>query len=127
MVPTAILSPAGVVAAVGRKVVVQGVGALQTGPLRSVLEHAARNCFFNVAVPCLQMVAKTRGIMQPPAALAPLLQALIKNILGDLPAGEVEAILALRSQVPPDPLAEIVCKEDLVGEASKDEAKEIDA
>ena len=76
---------------------------LQTGPVCSLLEHAATQCFWQVSRTVLQKLADFRGLGSRWSSEWLLLRALLESILGN-PGLEEEMVLGLlkrRCQEPP--------------------------
>ena len=100
VIPTEVKSPVGLMASLGRPTASCSVCVLQTEAARTVLVHAARNCFWTLKADILSKVAASLGHMDHPKHLPELVPMLIRAILGDLPEAQMQEILALRGWLP---------------------------
>ena len=99
VVPTRPLSPASSFLASGRQLGEHlGLCCQQTGPTEHMLEHAAKNCFWQWSRMQLErlMAYKLLPSVQPWNLFQAIL-VLIEGILGTLPPAEVDEILSLRA------------------------------
>ena len=69
-------------------------------------------------------IANSRGIVDPPAELHPLITRLLRDILGVLAADDLRAIMALRGKQLVDPIPAIVPRELIDDGLTKDESKD---
>eukprot|EP00974_Lingulodinium_polyedra_P068985 6679093-Lingulodinium_polyedra.AAC.1 len=105
-----------------------GLCLAQTGQPRSILEHAACNCFWKITLPQLQKLAADRGVVPPGKTLYEVVTALLQDILSPLDEDRLKAILALRSVVPVDPFSTKDLPDDVLDNlADKEEGEAFQA
>ena len=124
VVPVEVVSPMHQYASGGAWHAGGGISWRQTRPSESVLEFAARHCFWELDSPKLVKVAGSLGLIDPPTDLGELIPKLLRQILGPVPKAELDAIMALRGVCPVDPIPAIVPRDLLEDGLQKDDIKD---
>ena len=125
--PTTIVSPLHLWVANRRKVHENsGVVFLQSGDYLPIMEHAATQCFWQMPLTQLKTLIKELDLTPPTPDLYGHLSMLIKNYLNHLSVDELHEILAMRTVVPVDPLAEVLDASQLELVFNQDELKVVE-
>ena len=125
--PTTIVSPLHLWVANRRKVHENsGVVFLQSGDYLPIMEHAATQCFWQMPLTQLKTLIKELDLTPPTPDLYGHLSMLIKNYLNHLSVDELHEILAMRTVVPVDPMAEVLDASQLELVFNQDELKVVE-